>query len=79
MGRGARTSIGAHDRAAPAAKFRSFELFARHVAPHFQGQAHPTLEAEARARAARPQLAESNLKAVEASTAKYQAELQSKQ
>ena len=30
----------AHDWAPPAAKFRSFELFARHVAPHFQGQAY---------------------------------------
>lgn len=69
----------AHDWAAPAAKFRSFELFARHVAPHFQGQAHPTLDAKARARAARPELAESNLKAVEASTAKYAAELEAKQ
>ncbi len=38
----------AHDWAAPAAKFRSFELFARHVAPHFQGQAHPTLDSKAR-------------------------------
>ena len=38
----------AHDWAAPAAKFRSFELFARHVAPVFQGQAHPTLESKAR-------------------------------
>ena len=36
----------AHDWAAPAAKFRSFELFARHVAPQFQGQAHPTLDSK---------------------------------
>jgi limonene 1,2-monooxygenase len=65
----------AHDWAAPPAKFRSFELFARHVAPQFQGQAHPTLDSKARARANRPELAESNLRAVEASTAKYEAEL----
>ena len=68
----------AHDWAAPAAKFRSFELFARHVAPVFQGQAHPTLESKARARAARDVLVESNLAAVEQATAKYQAELDAK-
>lgn len=69
----------AHDWAAPAAKFRSYELFARHVMPRFQGQAEATLEAKARARAAREELAQSNLKAVEAATAKYQAELAAKQ
>jgi limonene 1,2-monooxygenase len=69
----------AHDWAAPAAKWRSYELFARHVMPRFQGQAQPTLDAKARARAARPELAENNLKAVEMSTAKYEAELAAKQ
>jgi limonene 1,2-monooxygenase len=64
----------AHDWAPPAAKWRSYELFARHVAPRFQGQATPTLDAKARARARRTELAESNLKAVEMSTAKYEAE-----
>jgi limonene 1,2-monooxygenase len=68
----------AQDWAAPAAKWRSYELFARHVAPRFQGQAAPTLEAKARARAAREQLAPRNLAAVEAATAKYQAELAAK-
>jgi limonene 1,2-monooxygenase len=68
----------AHDWAAPAAKFRSFDLFARHVAPVFQGQASSTLESKARARAARPVLVESNLKAVETATAKYQSELDAK-
>jgi limonene 1,2-monooxygenase len=68
----------AHDWAAPAAKFRSYELFARHVAPHFQGHHQPTADARARARAARPVLAASNLKAVEQSTARYQAELAAK-
>jgi hypothetical protein len=38
----------------------------------------PTTDARARARAARPVLAASNLKAVEQSTAKYQAELAAK-
>jgi limonene 1,2-monooxygenase len=68
----------AHDWANPAAKWRSFELFARHVAPRFQGQYDSTVNAKARARAARPELAESNLKAVETATAKYQAELAEK-
>jgi len=64
----------AHDWAPPAAKWRSYELFARHVAPRFQGQAMPTLDAKERARARRPELAESNLKAVELSAAKYETE-----
>jgi limonene 1,2-monooxygenase len=68
----------AHDWANPQAKFRSFELFARHVAPKFQGQHHSTIDAKNRARAARPALAESNMAAVEAATAKYQAELDAK-
>ena len=64
----------AHDWAAPAAKFRNYELFARHVAPRFQGQHHSTVEAKARARAAREVLVQSNLAAVEQATAKYEAE-----
>jgi limonene 1,2-monooxygenase len=68
----------AHDWAAPAARLRSYELFARHVAPHFQGQHQPTIDAKARARAVRPALANDNLKAVQQSTAKYQAELDAK-
>jgi len=68
----------AHDWAAPAARFRSYELFARHVAPHFQGQHQPTADAKARAREARPALAQDNLKAVEQSTARYRAELDAK-
>ena len=68
----------AHDWAAPAARLRSYELFARHVAPRFQGQHEATLASKARARAARPVLAANNLKAVEQSTAKYQAELDTK-
>jgi limonene 1,2-monooxygenase len=68
----------AHDWADPEAKFRSYELFARHVMPAFQGQGHATVEAKNRARAARPELAESNMKAVETSTAKYAQELAEK-
>ncbi|MPY96343.1 MAG: LLM class flavin-dependent oxidoreductase [Acidimicrobiia bacterium] len=69
----------AHDWAEPAAKRRSFELFARHVAPRFQGQQAPTLGARERARAVRDILAASNTAAVEAVTAKYQAELAAKE
>jgi limonene 1,2-monooxygenase len=76
-GFGAYLQLG-HDWAAPAARFRSYELFARHVAPRFQGQCQSTIDAKARARAARPALAANNLKAVEQSTAKYQAELAAK-
>jgi limonene 1,2-monooxygenase len=68
----------AHDWAAPTARLRSYELFARNVAPHFQGQHRPTVDARSRARAARPGLAQNNLKAVEQSTARYQAELSAK-
>ncbi len=68
----------AHDWADQEAKFRSYELFARHVAPRFQGQRHATVDAKHRAAAARPELAASNLKAVETATAKYQAELDAK-
>jgi limonene 1,2-monooxygenase len=64
----------AHDWAAPAAKLRSYELFARHVAPKFQGQHHPTVDAKARAASKRDELSASNMAAVEASTAKYAAE-----
>jgi len=68
----------AHDWAAPAARFRSYELFARHVAPHFQGQSQATTDARTRAREARPELVQDNLKAVAHSTARYQAELAAK-
>ncbi len=67
-----------HDWAAPDRKWRSYELFARHVIPQFQGQSASTLAAAARASAAREELAKSNLAAVEASTAKYQRELNDK-
>jgi limonene 1,2-monooxygenase len=64
----------AHDWAAPFAKSRSFELFARHVAPRLQGQYESTVGSRARARAGRPAFVENNLKAVEMATAKYEAE-----
>lgn len=64
----------AHDWANPSARMRSYDLFARHVAPHFQGQSYSTLDSKRRARDAREVLAASNMAAVEASTAKYEAE-----
>ena len=63
-----------HDWANPARKANSYELFARHVMPEFQGQAYSTREAAARASAARPELVQSNLDAVAAATARYAGE-----
>jgi limonene 1,2-monooxygenase len=68
----------AHEWADREATRRNYELIARHVAPHFQGQAHSTMQAKARAEAARPDLAAQQAKAVEAMTAKHQAELAAK-
>jgi limonene 1,2-monooxygenase len=66
----------AHEWANPRATHRSFELIAKHVMPQFQGHAWSTLQAKARAEAARPELAERHLKAVEAVTARYHAEVE---
>ena len=68
----------AHDWAAPDRKARSYELFARHVMPEFQGQADSTRQAAARAQAVRPEMAGSNMAAVAASIERYQAELKEK-
>ncbi len=65
----------AHDWAPPDRKRRSFELFARHVMPEFQGQADSTRQAAARAQSVRPEMAGSNMAAVAASIERYQAEL----
>jgi limonene 1,2-monooxygenase len=67
----------AHEWANPEATKRSYELIARHVMPQFQGHARPTIDAALRARAARPELAQQQTKAVEAMQARYQAELAS--
>jgi len=66
----------AHDWATPDRKARSFELFARHVMPEFQGQTDSTRQAAARAQAVRPEMAGSHMAAVAASIEKYQTELQ---
>jgi limonene 1,2-monooxygenase len=68
----------AHEWANPLATRRSYELIAKHVFPQFQGQAWSTLQAAARAEASRPQMAAAHLQAVEAVTAKYQAEVGAK-
>jgi limonene 1,2-monooxygenase len=61
----------AHNWADPRATQRSYELIARHVMPHFQGHAQQTLDAAARARAVRSDLAAQQQKAVEVATEAY--------
>jgi limonene 1,2-monooxygenase len=68
----------AHDWAPPDRKWRSFDLFARHVMPEFQGHADSTRQAAARAQAVRPEMAGANMAAVAASIEKYQTELKEK-
>ena len=68
----------AHEWANPEATRRSYELIAQHVFPQFQGQAYSTNAAKARAEASRPEMAAAHMKAVEAVTAKYHAEVGSK-
>ncbi len=65
----------AHEWANPAATHRSYELISQYVFPHFQGQSYSTIQARARARESRPDLAAQHLAAVEEVTAKYQAEI----
>lgn len=64
----------AHEWANPQATKRSYELLAQHVLPEFQGQAHPTRDARARARDVREGLAEKQWAAVAHMTEKYEAE-----
>jgi limonene 1,2-monooxygenase len=65
----------AHNWANFDATRRSYELIARHVFPHFQGQHRSTMDAASRARAARPALADVHMKAVEAAGQKFAAEV----
>ena len=64
----------AHNWANPQMTKKSYELFARHVMPHFQGQLHSTVDAADRARESRPALAEKQLAAVEQATEAYEQE-----
>jgi limonene 1,2-monooxygenase len=61
----------AHNWADFEATKRSYALIAREVFPRFQGHHKATLDAAARAAAARPELAETHAKAVEAARERY--------
>ncbi|WP_224387221.1 LLM class flavin-dependent oxidoreductase [Pseudonocardia sp. ICBG1293] len=63
-----------HDWADPTATKRSFELFAREVAPHFQGQARPTVDAARLASEVRDGHSKAQLDAVAHMTEKYEQE-----
>lgn len=65
----------AHNWANTAATHKSYELIARHVMPHFQGQHLPTVEATARAIEARPGLYARHELAVEQMQARHDAEV----
>jgi limonene 1,2-monooxygenase len=73
-GFGAMLLLG-HEWANRQATWRSYELFAQHVMPAFQGQAYSTLNAKARATDTRDGLAEQQMQAVAHMTEKYQQEL----
>lgn len=62
----------AHNWANPEATKKSFELFARHVMPHFQSSGSNLQVHAERAHAARPVLAEKQLQAVAEATERYQ-------
>ncbi len=66
----------AHNWANPEATRNSYELIARHVMPHFQGQYAPTMDSAARAEKLRPDLAARHAQAVDDMRARYAAELQ---
>jgi len=63
-----------HNWATPEATKRSYELFARHVMPRFQGGVDSLIGAAERARANRPEMADKQMQAVEQATARYEAE-----
>lgn len=64
----------AHEWANTQATRRSYELIAKYVMPHYQGQAAATLGARDRAVAARGELVEQQRIAIEAATARHAAE-----
>jgi limonene 1,2-monooxygenase len=64
----------AHNWANFEATKRSYELIAREVFPHFQGQHMSTMNAALRAQKMRPELAEIHAKAVETAQVNYAAE-----
>lgn len=64
----------AHNWANPESTKKSYELFARHVMPRFQGQVDSLINAADRAQAARPALADKQLVAVDEATTRYEQE-----
>ncbi len=64
----------AHNWANNEATKKSYELFARHVMPRFQGQVDSLLGATDRAQVSRPGLADKQLVAVEEATERYESE-----
>jgi len=64
----------AHNWANPESTKKSYELFARHVMPRFQGQVDTLLNAADRARASRPELADKQLAAVDEAAQRYEQE-----
>ena len=64
----------AHNWANNEATKKSYELFARHVMPHFQGQIDSLMGAADRAQASRGGLAEKQLAAVDEAAERYEAE-----
>lgn len=68
----------AHNWANFEATKRSYDLIAREVFPHFQGQHRSTMDAAMRARKLRPELAAIHAKAVETAQETYAAEKESR-
>lgn len=64
----------AHNWANPESTTKSYELFARHVMPRFQGQVDTLINAADRARASRPELADKQLAAVDEAAQRYEQE-----
>jgi limonene 1,2-monooxygenase len=64
----------AHNWANPESTKKSYELFARHVMPRFQGQVNSLIGAADRAQKARPALADKQMAAVEQATLRYEEE-----
>jgi limonene 1,2-monooxygenase len=64
--------LQAHDLASPAASRYSYELFARHVMPHYQDAIESRLDSQAFARSIRPEMFARQQKAVEQEVARYE-------
>ncbi len=69
----------AHNWANFEATKKSYDLIAREVFPHFQGQHLSTMDAALRAEKMRPELAEIHMKAVETAQSRYESEKENRQ